>query len=94
MEREDEKEKRRRRRNDQKRKKAKARRVYSSQRTGNPQFDFDDSEIEVMAAKHANHLAVCSCEDCGNPRRRAWRKKDQLTLQERRALQDDDRSSS
>ena len=45
--------KRARRRQDQRRMKAKARRVYPHDR----------------AAKAANHLKVCSCWMCGNPRR-------------------------
>lgn len=55
-----------RRRNDQQRMKAKARRVYPHDK----------------AAKAANHLKVCSCHMCGNPRR-YW--PGEKTMQERKA---------
>ncbi len=60
-----------RRRQDAERMKAKARRLYPHDKTG----------------KAADHLAVCSCRSCGNPRRHevgAGR----LTIQELRQLQD------
>jgi hypothetical protein len=54
------------RRHDLARMKAKARKVYPHD----------------QQAKQANHLAVCSCRSCGNPRR-YW---GDITAQERRAL--------
>ena len=57
--------KRARRRRDLDRMKVKARRLYPDQ---------------PRAARYADHLAVCSCYACGNPRR-YWR---ELTAQEKR----------
>lgn len=64
--------KRARRRRDLDRMKAKARRLYPDNR---------------VPERHANHLAVCSCWMCGNPRR-YWR---EATVQERRSGMNDDR---
>ena len=42
------------------------------------------------ASRIHNHLAVCSCAGCGNPRR-FYKNKESLTLQERRFM---DRAAS
>ncbi|MGQ2989930.1 MAG: hypothetical protein ACT6RD_08180 [Brevundimonas sp.] len=68
-------EKRQRRRRDLERMRQKARRVRPHDPT----------------AKYAEHLAVCSCWMCGNPRRFA--KTDRLTLQERRAAPENNEPS-
>lgn len=40
----------------------------------------DDSLTDRMIGKHADNMAICSCDMCGNPRK-VWGKK---TIQERR----------
>lgn len=41
---------------------------------------------EMFARYNYNHLAVCSCDGCGNQRHNSWSKgQDRLTMQERRA---------
>lgn len=45
---------------------------------------------EMYGRYHYNHLAVCSCDVCGNPRHNGWSKeKDKLTIQEHRANHDE-----
>ncbi|ELA8200325.1 hypothetical protein RGL65_004423 [Vibrio parahaemolyticus] len=41
---------------------------------------------KLSASRVKDHLAVCSCFGCGNPRRHSFRKNDKLTMQERRFL--------
>lgn len=42
-------------------------------------------EIHINAAKHRDHMCVCSCSGCGNQRRNKWNScKYRLTLAERR----------
>ena len=46
-------------------------------------------EAEMHGRRHHDHLAVCSCDVCGNPRHSGWNSpKYRITNQERRALQD------
>ncbi len=47
-------------------------------------------EAEMYGRYNHNHLAVCSCAACGNPRRSGWSKgKHKLTMQELRADHDE-----
>jgi len=45
-------------------------------------------EPHRMAKKHAMDCGTPGCLLCGNPRRNAWLKKERLTAQERRMMQD------
>ncbi len=47
------------------------------------------TDPKVMA-KFKEQPKLCSCWMCGNPRRVAWNVKDRVTIQERRAAQDDE----
>jgi len=47
-------------------------------------------ESQDMMAHNCDNLAMCSCFDCGNPRR----KRGEKTLQERRAALDDEEAFS
>ena len=47
------------------------------------------NELWVKAKLAANNRKLCSCSSCCNQRRNDWlSKKEQLTIQERRAFQD------
>ena len=43
-----------------------------------------DDYLEKWAARHRNTTKLCSCSMCGNPRRKAWKGKDKLTMQEKK----------
>ncbi len=43
-------------------------------------------DAKDAASRLKDHMAVCSGHCCGNPRRNSTRKKEKLTLQERRFL--------
>jgi len=45
-------------------------------------------EPHRLAKKHAMDCGTPGCTLCGNPRRNAWAKKERLTAQERRLMQD------
>jgi len=47
-----------------------------------------DKEPHRLAKKHAMDCGTPGCTLCGNPRRNAWFKKERLTAQERRLMQD------
>ena len=47
-----------------------------------------DKEPHRLAKKHAMDCGKPGCTLCGNPRRNEWFKKERLTAQERRAMQD------
>ena len=49
--------------------------------------DPDPSRIKILAKKFRDILQVCSCQMCGNPRRKKGRKTTQMTIQERRQIQ-------
>ena len=38
----------------------------------------------IASYKRRDTTKLCSCEMCGNPRYKAWKRKDQLTIQEKR----------
>ena len=59
--------KRARRRRDKERMKAKAVRIYSRYALSNSKESTEDRAFRDR--KYADHLAVCSCEGCGNPRK-------------------------
>lgn len=48
----------------------------------------DDATTEAKRrrVKSANHLKICSCWMCGNPRRQKFKKSSRLTMQEKRAV--------
>ncbi len=73
--------KRARRIRDKLRMKAKAVRIYGR---------MDSEGMDPMRhAKLADHIAVCSCQMCRNPRRSTfYTGEDKLTMQERRVLQE------
>jgi len=41
-----------------------------------------ERDLEVAAFKRRDTTKLCSCSMCGNPRRKAWKGKDKLTMQE------------
>lgn len=41
-------------------------------------------EMERFAYQRRNTTKICSCSMCGNPRRKSWKTKNKLTLQELR----------
>jgi len=47
-----------------------------------------DKEPHRLAKRHAMDCGTPGCTLCGNPRRNAWAKKERLTAQERRLMQD------
>ena len=50
----------------------------------------DDLENDTRRARYLrDNMAHCSCWMCGNPRRNEWNQAERLTIQERRAFQDD-----
>jgi formate dehydrogenase assembly factor FdhD len=50
----------------------------------------DKRGFEKWANRRRNTTTTCSCSMCGNPRRTAWKKKDQLTMQELKLEKIDD----
>jgi len=47
-------------------------------------FQNDSGFMERAAYLRRNTTKLCSCSLCGNPRRVAWKKKEQLTVQEKK----------
>lgn len=52
-----------------------------------------DKEPHRLAKRHAMDCGTPGCTLCGNPRRNAWAKKERLTAQERRLMQDVERQT-
>jgi hypothetical protein len=52
-----------------------------------------DKEPHRLAKRHAMDCGTPGCTLCGNPRRNAWTKKERLTTQERRLMQDVERQT-
>jgi hypothetical protein len=48
----------------------------------NGRFGCTREHFEEWSRKRRNTTKLCSCAMCGNPRRKAWKKKDQITFQE------------
>ena len=48
--------------------------------------DFDEEWFKITSQFLRHTTKPCSCSMCGNPRRNNWRKKDKLTIQERKFI--------